>query len=51
MGARELFRAAGRLETALRSASPVDAALQCFADSLALVTSGLVEFSKYAESR
>jgi signal transduction histidine kinase/DNA-binding response OmpR family regulator len=46
MGARELFRAAGRLETALRSASPVDAALQCFADSLALVTSGLVEFSE-----
>ena len=46
MGARELYRAAGRLETALRSASPVDAALQCFADSLAQVTRGLVEFSE-----
>ena len=47
MGARELYRAAGRLEAALRSASPeVDAALQCFADSMALVVRGLVELSE-----
>ena len=47
MGARELSQAAGRLETALRSASPeTDTALRCFAVSLALVTRGLTEFAE-----
>ncbi len=44
MGAGALYRAARRLETALRSASPeLDAALRSFADELAVVTRGLAE--------
>jgi two-component system sensor histidine kinase/response regulator len=47
IGARELHRAARRLETALRSASPeTDTALRSFADSLSLVTRGLTDFSE-----
>ena len=47
MGARELYRAAGRLEAALSSASPeTDTALRLFADSLALVNNGLAEFAQ-----
>jgi len=42
IGARELYRAACRLETALQSASPeTDAALRCYADALLLLTRGL----------
>jgi CheY-like chemotaxis protein len=47
MGARELYRAAGRLEAALSSASPeTDTALRLFADSLALVNNGLAELAQ-----
>jgi hypothetical protein len=47
MGARELYRAAGRLEAALSSASPeTDTALRSFADSLALVNNGLAELAQ-----
>ena len=47
MGARELYRDAGRLEAALSSASPeTDTALRSFADSLALVNNGLAEFAQ-----
>jgi HPt (histidine-containing phosphotransfer) domain-containing protein len=47
MGAQALYRAARRLETALRSASPeVDTALRGFADELALVIRGVAEFLK-----
>jgi HPt (histidine-containing phosphotransfer) domain-containing protein len=42
IGARELYQAACRLETALKSSSPdVDAALQTFADSLSLLVRGM----------
>jgi len=47
MGARELYRDAGRLEAALSSASPeTDTALRSFADSLALVNNGLAELAQ-----
>ena len=51
MGARELYRAAGRLEAALSSASPeIDAALRSFADSLARVNNGLAESAQAEKS-
>jgi two-component system, sensor histidine kinase and response regulator len=47
IGAHDLYEVAFRLEIAIQSASPdVDAVLQSFADSLALVTRGLAGFSE-----